>query len=70
MAMASKGPRTLVASRVPDDVYQILEERRLATGVGSVSQFVADLLSGYAGRADLMRELDYEALLKGVLPAA
>lgn len=70
MAMASKGPRTVVTSRVPDDVYKILEDRRRAAGVGSVSQYVADLLASYAGRTDLIRELDQKALPKEVAPAA
>lgn len=62
MAMASKGSRKMVTSRVPTDVYEILEGQRRAAGVGSVSQYVADLLAVYAGRTDLIRELDTKAL--------
>ncbi|SDC55586.1 hypothetical protein [Rhodococcus tukisamuensis] len=57
MGMPSKGPRTVVTSRVPTDVYEILEDWRIAAGVGSVSQYIADVLAMYAGRADLVREL-------------
>ena len=57
MAMASKGARTVVTSRLPNDVFEILEDRRIAAGVGSVSQYIADVLALYAGRADLVREL-------------
>lgn len=70
MGMASKGARTLVTSRVPNDVFEILEARRRAAGVGSVSQYIADLLAASAGRTDLMRELDEEALPKEVVSAA
>lgn len=62
MAMTSKGPRTTVTSRVPTDVYEILERRRVEAGVGSLSQFIADLLASYSGRTDLIRELDSKAL--------
>lgn len=64
----SKGDRTRVISRIPTDVYEILEDRRRAAGVGSVSQYVADLLANYAGRADLIRELDGKALPQEVIP--
>lgn len=70
MAMASKGARTVVTSRVPTDVYEILERRRVEAGVGSLSQFIADLLASYSGRTDLIRELDSQALPQEVLPTA
>lgn len=70
MAMASKGPRTNITSRIPTDVYEILEAKRRAAGVGSLSQYVADLLANYSGRTDLIRELDSKALPQEVLPEA
>lgn len=70
MGMASKGPRKIVTSRVPTDVYQILEDRRRDAGVGSLSQYIADLLANYAGRTDLIRELEPNVLPQEVLPAA
>lgn len=62
MAMPSKGSRTTIISRVPDDVFELLEERRRAAGVQSVSQYVADVLASYTGRSDLVRELDQTAV--------
>lgn len=70
MAMASKGARRVVTSRVPTDVYEILEAHRQAAGVGSLSQYVADLLATYTGRPDLILELDRQARPREVLPAA
>lgn len=64
MAMASKGERTNVTSRIPTEVYEILEARRRAAGVGSLSQYIADLMALYTGRTDLIRELDSKALPK------
>ncbi|WP_438472806.1 hypothetical protein [Rhodococcus erythropolis] len=62
MAMASKGSRKLLTSRVPSDLYEILEENRRATGVRSLSQFVADVLADHFGRADLILELELDLL--------
>lgn len=70
MAMASKGRRTSVTSRIPTDVYEILEEARRDAGVGSLSQYIADLLANYTGRTDLIRELDSKVLPREVLPRA
>ncbi|MGC5163193.1 hypothetical protein C8K36_108244 [Rhodococcus sp. OK519] len=70
MTTPSKGPRTIITSRVPNDVFRILEDRRHAAGVSSVSQYIADLLASYAGRADLIRELDEKALPNGAVTAA
>lgn len=71
MGMASKGPRTVVTSRVPNDLYEILEARREEAGVHSVSQFVSYVLADYVGRTDLILEVDQKALPKeGVVPAA
>lgn len=65
--MASKGPRTSITSRIPTDVYKILEERRRAEGVGSLSQYIADLLARDTGRTDLILELGQK---QEVLPEA
>lgn len=62
MAMASKGHRKSVTARIPTDVYEILQRERHDSGVGSLSQYVADLLASHAGRTDLVRELDLKAL--------
>lgn len=70
MAMASKGRRTSITSRIPTDVYEILEDRRRDAGVGSLSQYIADLLANYTGRTDLIRELDSKVLPQEVLPRA
>ncbi|NMM91949.1 hypothetical protein B2J88_48090 [Rhodococcus sp. SRB_17] len=70
MGMASKGERRLLAARIPTEVYRILEDRRRDAGVGSLSQYVADLLASYTGRTDLIRELDSKVLPQDVLPAA
>lgn len=70
MAMASKGDRRFLAARIPGEVYSILENQRRDAGVGSLSQYVADLLASHAGRPDLVRELDSKALSREVLPEA
>lgn len=70
MAMASKGERRFLASRIPEEVYDILEDQRNAAGVVSMSQFIADLLADYTGRPDLIRELNSEKLSQEVFPAA
>ncbi|ARE34221.1 hypothetical protein A0W34_13585 [Rhodococcus sp. BH4] len=70
MGMASKGNRRFLGARVPQEVYEILEDQQREAGVGSLSQFIADLLAGYTGRPDLIRELDKKALPREVLPAA
>ncbi|WP_092808374.1 hypothetical protein [Rhodococcus globerulus] len=70
MGMASKGERRFLGARVPEEVYDILEDQRNVAGVSSLSQFVADLLAGYTGRPDLIRELDKKTLPRKVLPAS
>ncbi|WNF44405.1 hypothetical protein [Rhodococcus sp. SG20037] len=62
MGMASKGARTVVTARVPNEIYEILEYRRRVAGVRSVSQFISDVLAIYVGRADLIRELEPDLL--------
>lgn len=65
MAMANKGPRTVITSRVPNELFKILDDHRRAAGVHALSQFVSDFLAVHAGRPDLAREL-----LPELLPAA
>lgn len=62
MGMASKGQRKALTVRVPGALYDVLEDRRQAAGVSSVSQYVSDLLADHSGRPDLVRELDQEVL--------
>lgn len=62
MPMPSKGARKPLTVRVPEALYDVLEDRRQAAGVSSVSQYVSDLLADYAGRRDLIMELDQEVL--------
>lgn len=53
MAQPHKGERRLVASRVPEDVYE--ELIGLANEAGtSVSQFIADRMAIHVGRPDLV----------------
>lgn len=58
MGMASKGNRRFLGARIPEEVYEILEDQQRDAGVGSLSQFISDLLARYTGRPDLVRELD------------
>jgi hypothetical protein len=53
MAQHHKGPRRLVASRIPEDVYGELAVRAHAAGT-STSQFIADCMAVYVGRPDLV----------------
>jgi len=62
MGMASKGPRKGLTVRIPEALYDVLEDRRQAAGVSSVSQYISDLLADQAGRSDLVMELDQEVL--------
>lgn len=56
--MASKGSRTVVMSRVPDEIYAILKDRCRHEGAAtSISQFVSDILAHYVDRPDLAVEL-------------
>ena len=58
MAQPHKGPRRLVGSRIPEEVY--LELRRRADDAGvSVSQYVADVMAIYAGYPEEVRELSH-----------
>lgn len=52
--MASKGPRTAVMVRIPDEVHAILQDRRRRSGTGtSLSQMISDILALYVHRPDL-----------------
>ncbi|MEI4744302.1 toxin-antitoxin system [Rhodococcus erythropolis] len=64
--MSSKGLRTRVTSRIPNEVYAILEDRRRhAAAATSLSQFVSDVLALYVGRPDLAVELTESGQTKG-----
>lgn len=65
MGMASKGARTRVITRVPDEVFEALEAGRKKAGVESISQYVADVLALSTGHTTLVRELspNQEALM-------
>lgn len=66
VGMASKGPRTVVMSRVPDEVYAILKDRCRHEGAAtSLSQFVSDILAHYVDRPDLAVELTESGEMKG-----
>lgn len=69
MPMPSKGSRKQITLRIPTDLYETLERRRTDAGISSVSQYVSDLLAGYAGREDLVRELGQEGVLDLLMPA-
>lgn len=62
MPSPSKGERERLTTRVPAAVHAELERRRLAAGVSSESQYLADLLSILTGHKELVVELDQEVL--------
>ncbi|WP_245906494.1 hypothetical protein [Mycolicibacterium palauense] len=51
------GRRTLVQTRPHREVWTAIHQRQKATGVSSVSQYVADVLAMHVGRDDLVVEL-------------
>lgn len=57
MAQHHKGPRRQIATRVHDDVFDVVRDRSTARGL-SMSQWIADVLAEYVGRPDLVRELN------------
>ncbi|XTP38635.1 hypothetical protein ACORG1_34880 (plasmid) [Mycobacterium sp. TJFP1] len=61
-----RGLRTLVQTRPHREVWLAVHERQKATGVSSVSQYVADVLALHVDREDLVVELG----LKEGLPLA
>lgn len=67
MAQHHKGSRVYMAARLPEDVYAAVKTLAADSGL-SMSQLVADLLSGAIGRPDLVRNLGKRD--EGVLPLA
>ena len=65
MVMPSKGARTPITVRVPEQVAEELESRRRAAGVSSVSQYISDVLAATTGYNHRVRELTEG---QGVLP--
>ena len=61
MPQPYKGPRIGVSGRVPVAVKHLLDQRRAELGL-TESQLIADVLSLYVGRPDLVRELRQEVL--------
>jgi len=59
MAQPHKGPRRLVQSRIPEEVYAEVVKRAHAAGM-SASQWIADTVALSVGRPDLVRELNRE----------
>ena len=59
MAQPHKGPRRLVQTRIPEQVYAELVKRAREAGT-STSQFIADSMALYVGREDLVWELGRE----------
>ncbi len=62
MPAISKGDRERVTTRVPMPVHAELERRRIAAGVSSESQYLADILAILTGHNDLVVELNQEEL--------
>jgi hypothetical protein len=58
VARPSKGDRAAYMVRAQDDLARHLAERVAATGVSSLSQYVADLLAIHVGLPNLVRELN------------
>ena len=63
MAQPHKGPRRLVQTRIPEEVYAELVRRAREAGT-STSQYIADSMALSVGRDDLVWELgrEWEAL--------
>jgi hypothetical protein len=59
MAQPHKGPRRLVQTRIPEQVYAELVRRAREAGT-STSQFIADSMALSVGRDDLVWELGRE----------
>lgn len=54
------GERRAITTRVHPELLDALADARAAANVGTMSQFVADLLAERMGRPDLIRELGKE----------
>ena len=65
MARPSKGDRGAHMVKTHDDVARLLVEEVAASGVSSVSQYVADLLAIHVGLPALVRELNQAAVAPG-----
>jgi predicted HicB family RNase H-like nuclease len=59
MAQPHKGPRRLVQTRIPEEVYAELVRRAREAGT-STSQYIADSMALSVGRDDLVWELGRE----------
>ncbi len=59
MAQPHKGPRRLVQTRIPEDVYAELVRRAREAGT-STSQYIADSMALSVGRDDLVWDLGQE----------
>jgi|SRR5882757_4808866 len=70
MAQPHKGPRTQVNVEVPDVIMSLVERDRVAFGVSSTSQYLADLVCHLLGSPQLARELDRrgEQLQLSIMP--
>ncbi|WP_156994459.1 hypothetical protein [Pseudonocardia acaciae] len=60
-----KGPRLLLNVYLPGLVVQRIDQDARRCGASSRSQLLADRLSAFYGRSDLVRELDREQLELG-----
>ena len=56
MAMPSKGERRYIPVRVPVQLLDAVDRARAAEGVGSRSQYVADVLAEHLGEHELIEE--------------
>ncbi|MBU8834346.1 MULTISPECIES: toxin-antitoxin system [Mycobacteriaceae] len=66
MAQPHKGPRRLVQTRIPEEVYAELVRRARQAGT-STSQYIADSMALSVGRPDLVWDLGRD---RGELPLA
>lgn len=57
MPAHSLGDRRAITTRVHPDLREALDARRAEAGVGTVSQYVADLIALHLDRPDLVLEL-------------
>jgi hypothetical protein len=62
MAQPNKGPRRQIICRVPAEVHETIVATAQRRGV-STSQMLADLAALWAGRPELVRELDQQQSL-------
>lgn len=67
MPMPSKGNRKPVTVRIPAELIPLLEKQQNSAGVGSMGQYLADLIAIVNDREDLALELN-RPHEQGVLP--